>query len=366
METQEFIKGFEKLLTMKKGRRKEFLKSVFSDDDFYTFLFNPKPSPVLGETVENFHSSVAHPKVIKWMADYVESKGIEKFNRNLATFFMTVSNIMAEANAGYVKQTREEDDNDIISNSEAEERMDKIEECNKRISRLMGIAKDIVKPKAKNLTQESRLPKYLCITALHTVPEPKFINKYKVGAHLNNLLSIIYSEVNLYGDFDRSPNWKAFFRIVFGNENVTEVATFILLEGVHRIDQYKNSNEVKRCWDSLTQFALRELENAPDNTRQHYMDLYVKRIDRMFQSNSYDLRVNLLKLSEEVFPKLVRTIEYYYEKIKDIIERGSKTRDNRNRDREREQEREKRKNRYDYEEKSSSQSNSYDDEDDDD
>jgi hypothetical protein len=103
-----------------------------------------------------------------------------------------------------------------------------------------------------------------------------------------------------------------------------DVATFVLLEGVHRIDKYRNSEDVRECWDSLTTFALKELNDSPEQVRQQMIELYIKRIDRMFSNKAFDLRVNLTDLDEDSFPKLVKTVDKYADKIVSILSRGSK------------------------------------------
>ena len=79
---------------------------------------------------------------------------------------------------------------------------------------------------------------------------------------------------------------------------------------------------MRECWDSLTTFALKELNDAPDQIRNQMIELYIKRIDKMFSSKSYDLRVNLLKIDDFSFPKLVDTIDKYADKITAIVSRG--------------------------------------------
>ena len=51
------------------------------------------------------------------------------------------------------------------------------------------------------------------------------------------------------------------------------------------------------------------------------VELYIKRIDKMFANGSFDLRANLLTLSKELFPSLTKIVDRYSDKIQAIVER---------------------------------------------
>ena len=312
-----------KHLSSKKQRK--VIKGLFFDDTFVEWLFQPKQVPNLNEVVSSMYAQFTKPMVMETMVEVIKDEGYHEFTRSHATFLFSVANIAIQGNNDMLEEISQKKKNDEISGKEARRLADKIDESNEIITDLLKVAKKIIKRDAAELARESHLPKYICMTAYHTIPEPKYIDKFKVGFYLNNLFNSIYSEVEQNGEFEDSVRWRAFFKEIFGKDNVVEAATFVLLEGVHRIDRYKNSKDVKACWDSLTSFALRELNDSPQQLRQQMIELYIKRIEKMFKNSSFDLRVDLTDLNKKSFPNLVETIEKYTDKITDIITNGFKS-----------------------------------------
>ena len=141
-----------------------------------------------------------------------------------------------------------------------------------------------------------------------------------MGFYLNQVLLSIYRFVDDHHYDTSKIDWKEFFRILFGDKNVIEAATFILLEGVHRIDEY--GDEVNDTFNQLTMFALKELEIAPEGLKTQMLDLYVKRISRMFANRTFDLRANLLDIDPMRFPNLAKTVDHYASQISEIVNRG--------------------------------------------
>ena len=116
--------------------------------------------------------------------------------------------------------------------------------------------------------------------------------------------------------------WGNMFGPYFGMEMTTSAAVAILIEGVKRIEPYQEMphfNDVKSVWNSLTNFALSELDNAPENVRRQMIELYIKKIDRLFKNgNGPRLRVNILSLPRE-FANLSDTVMRYSDRISSII-----------------------------------------------
>jgi hypothetical protein len=318
-KTLRVLEDFKHLSSKK---QKKVMKSLFYDDTFIEWLFQPKQVPNLKDTVSAMYAQFTKPIVMEAMVEAIKEEGYREFTRSHATFLFSVANIAIQGNNEMLEEISRQKKDDEISGKEARRLSDKIEESNEIINSLLKVAKKIIKRDAAELARESHLPKYICMTALHSIPEPKYIDKYKIGFYLNNLFNSIYSEVEENGEFETNVRWKVFFKEIFGKDNVVEAATFVLLEGVHRIDKYINSKDVKVCWDSLTTFALRELNDAPQQLRQQMIELYIKRIDKMFANKSFDLRVDLTDISDRAFPNLVETIEKYTDKITSILNKG--------------------------------------------
>lgn len=308
---------------MKEKKQQKVLKNLMFDDSFIEWLFQPKPEANITEKVNAMYIIFTKPKVVRSLADMISDIGYNEFGRSHATFLYSICNIAIQSNNDRIIEINRQRKNNELSSKEAQEILDKVEKYNKYIAELLRCVKKIVKRDAKQLARDAHLPKNVCSLAFHSVPEPKYVDRYRIGYYLNNLLNDIYSEVDATGGFENETRWKPFFKTIFGNDNIIEAATFILLEGVHRIDKYDSSKQVRACWDSLTTFALKELNDAPDALRSQMLELYIKRIDKMFSNKAFDLRVNLLSVDDNTFPKLVDSISKYADKIQDILKRGA-------------------------------------------
>lgn len=316
---EDTIFDLGKLSDMKEKKRLKFLKNLLNDEDFMEWLFNPKNSPQTTEKVSKLYDIMTKPKTMRALADMIQEYEPQSFDRTQATFMWSICNMAIKDNNDRITELDKQKKDGDISNRDYKDLSDKIDEYTTYIERLIKMVQKIVKKDAKRLSKETNLPRHICATALYNAPDPKYIDRYKIGYYTNNLLNTVYADVVNFGDFEDNVKWRPYFKEIFGKDNVAEVATFILLEGVHRIDKYKNSSQVRACWDSLTGFALKELNDAPDSIRSHMLELYIKRIDKMFSNGSFDLRVNLLTLDEIDFPKLAKTITGYADKIKDIL-----------------------------------------------
>lgn len=317
--TLDVLRDFKHLSTKK---RRKVMLSLFYDEDFIRWLFVPEKCANLTEMVSDIYAEFTRNETMQAMIDAIDYEGEREFDRSHATFLTTVANIAIQTNNDMLKEIEIGRKAGDYTRKESSRLVEQIDDINDTIARLLKRARRIVKREAAEIARESRLPKYITMAALTSVPNPKYVDKFKIGYYLNNLFNTIYSDVEENGQFDRGVKWAVFFREIFGKNNVVEAATFVLLEGVHRIDKYENSRDVRECWDSLTTFALKELNDAPDQIRNQMIELYIKRIDKMFSSKSYDLRVNLLKIDDFSFPKLVDTIDKYADKITSIVSRG--------------------------------------------
>jgi len=302
----------------------KFLLGLFQDDDFMEYLFNPKRTENTENEIISLYQQITKPKVVRAIADMIEDEGYDEFDRSTATFINSIVNQGLAYNNERLEEASSAKRTGDLSNHDFNETKNTAEKYNQYIAELMKVSRKIVKPEAKRLSNDTNIPKYVCILALKSVPETKFVKNYKVPYYLSNLMNNIYAEVDRIGDFSEHVNWKEFFKIIFGKDNVIEAANFILLEGVNRIDKCKNSKDVHACWDSLTSFALRELNDAPEQLRNHMLDIYIKRITKMFANRSFDLRVDLTKIDDSAFPKLAKSVTGYFDKITKIL-KGEKT-----------------------------------------
>lgn len=318
------LETLENLTEMKPSKAQKFLRNLLQDETFIEWLFQPKQVPNINDLISGLYVRFTKPKIIRTLVEMFDEEGTSDFTRSHATFIYSLCNIGIQSNNDRINEIANQKKNGEISGKDADRLNEKVLKYNEYISDLLKLAKKIIKKDAKQLARESNIPRYICTTALHSVPEYKYVDRFKIGYYLNNLLNNIYSEIESNGKFASDVRWKTFFKEIFGKDNVVEAATFILLEGVHRIDKYKNSSAVKECWDSLTTFALKELNEAPEALRSQMIELYIKRIAKMFANGAFDLRVDLLSINEFNFPKLSETIGKYTSKIEEILKTGRK------------------------------------------
>lgn len=318
------LETLENIGEMKSTKAQKFLRNLLQDETFTEWLFQPKQVPNINELISGLYVRFTKPKMIKLLVEMFEEEGTSDFTRSHATFIYSLCNIGIQSNNDRITEIANQKKKGEINGKDADRLNEKILKYNEYISNLLKIAKKIIKKDAKQLARESSVPRYICNTALHSVPEYKYVDRFKIGYYLNNLLNNIYSEIESNGKFSNDVKWRTFFKEIFGKDNVVEAATFILLEGVHRIDKYKNSSAVKECWDTLTSFALKELNEAPEALRTQMIELYIKRIAKMFANGAFDLRVDLLSINDSSFPKLTDTISKYTSKIEEILKTGKK------------------------------------------
>ena len=316
-KTLDVLRDFKR---MNPKKRRKIMTALFYDDTFMEWLFQPKSVPNLTEMVTDMYSEFTKPMVMQAMIDAVKEEGYSEFTRSHATFMFSVANIAIQSNNEMIQEITAKKKEGEYSSKECRRLIDKIDESNEIISKLLKVSRKIVKRDAIRLSRDSRLPRYIGMSALTSIPETRYIDNFKVPVYMNTLTNTIYSEVNRNGEFDKGVKWRTFFKEVFGKDNIAEVATYILLEGVHRIDKYDNSSDVRDCWNSLTSFALRELDEIPTQLRNQMVELYIKKIDKMFKNNSIDLRVDMLNIDEDTFPNLAKTIDKYADKISAILD----------------------------------------------
>lgn len=328
-DAQDLLETMADIKEMSGKEVKKFYKRLFKDESYLGWLFNPNldDRAKIKKQQETLYEVFTKPKSIKGIIAAFDSVNPSDYSRAAA------ANIYAIANLGKsVAVERINDINDArkagdIKDSKAKEEKQKAEKYLDLTEELQEVVKEIVKKDGKKLAKQSKLPKKICIMALHSVPNPEYIDRYKIGHYLNNLLTLIYNHVeesDNYSDYFNGDNveykWDEFFKTVFGKQNDVEVATFVLLEGVHRIKDYKNA-AVRDCWDSLTKWALKTLEKAPEQIKTQMIELYIKRIDRMFSNGVFDLRADILKLSSDLFPSLTKVISRYSDKIEAIMKK---------------------------------------------
>lgn len=316
------ISLFENAGNMRQEKFQRKLMNLLESDDFKNAMFRPnRADESASRKITELYSAACKSKVIDEIVETLDDRGYRNLDRSNACFFISLVNLGIE-----IMNTKTSDIADAkakgkVNSREAEQVVRKMEKYQRSLNDLLKYAKKIVKVDAKTLSRESGIPRNICSIALYSSPDPVYVDRYKVGYYLNTLLATLYSVVDATGgaiDFE-DVDWKPFFRGVFGKANLVEVATLILLEGVKRIDSYK-SNAVHDCWDSLTTFALSELDKAPETIRDQMIELYLKRINKMLSNNGIDLRIDLRTIDNFKFSNLAKTVEQYADKISNLLD----------------------------------------------
>lgn len=324
-----------------RDERRKTLKKYLSSPELYRCIFIPENTPNIPEDLGKMMEYLSKKRMVKDIRSIIHDEDYEKFQgsyrssseerfkafRSFVALVYSVSNVAASAVKDDGNRYNEMVKNNAMKRDLRELR-DHIEEYSQAIEDLGIALHKLVKKEAKHLSQKTGLPRDLCEHAICSTPG--YINKNQISNYLSIMLSIIYSYVNENGDFvDRGKfrrynkfndiDWGNFFGYLYGKENLPDIAIYITLEGVNRIDQY-HSDEVRDCWDSLTFFALDTLEKSPMTIKESMMDTYLQVISTMFANGSNDLRVNLLTLDNGEYPTLVKMIDKYAGKIKDVID----------------------------------------------
>ena len=310
---------------------KRKLVRLIGDEEFLMAIYRPDTKATTKEQLNTLIGQVfdvaSKKNCINTIAEAISDNGYYELGRPSACFLVTLVNLgMATIDSKATDLGRAKD-HEEISTREYDKGMRRLENFQDDLQVLLKYAKRIVKGKAVRLSDDTGLPKTICTSALFTVPGAEYLDTYKIGFYLNTLLGNLYGYVNMspedFDDFD-DVNWKEFFRAIFGRERLPDVASLILLEGVDKIDKYENYRDVRACWDSITQFALKTLNQSPASIRDQMIELYLKRVNKMLADHDINLRVDLRMIDDFRFDKLAETVRKYKDKI-DAIMKAAKT-----------------------------------------
>jgi len=299
---------------------KKIMREYLRSTDFYGWLFNPSKGEITDYSgiIEGVYGGICdNPRKLELLCELIEDEP-NKFGRSTATFLLSVVNFGIDSiNAAYKGIDRQFAEGDL-KKREAESKQDQVRKYAEIVERLNDALLSIVKKDAKKLAKETGLPKAVCKMALKQVPDPCFINNPKVGVYLNTVLANMYQMID-HRDTDLDDvDWKLFFDTLFGKESRYEVASFILLETNKHIESL-SSKKVRKVWDSLTAFALDTLDRADNNSREHVLEVYIKRLARALENGEHEVRVDLRSLSESAYPNLTKTICRYRDKFDDLF-----------------------------------------------
>lgn len=325
---QRMLKKLSDFEDMGKSKQMKFIEDLMCDRDFPIFLYQPKDIPNLTEVVKQMYAGLTKIPVLKALIRYVDEEGYDQFSRTQAAFFYAIVTLALESANELAEENSKKKKDGEITMREYNDRNEKVEEYTKLIKRLFKTAKKIVKPEAKELSENTYLPYELARIACLMVPHKQYIDRNRIGNFLYMLLEEWYDNVD---DVEEkiswaSIEWKDVFKDLFGKDRLAEVATYLLLEGHSRKDKNCSKPMAGRLWDSLTEFALQQMNAAPEQIRDQMIELYLKKVSRMFTNGTYELRVDLLSIPEisgsKTLSNLTQSIIKYKDKLKEVFKKN--------------------------------------------
>lgn len=326
-EAADLFASCKQMRTDKFNRR---LIALINSEEFLRAMFRPNmkdgKKDEITAKITQVYDAAGKPSVIEAITEAVADYGYRDFSRATTAFLTSIVNLGVSTIDAKASDLGRAMDHDEIDQREYDRQMRKLDRFQEELGELLKYIKRCVKSDSRALARATGLPKKICQNALYTVPEYRYLDQYKVGYYLTTLLGNIYGYVDLnpdeVEDFE-DIDWEKFFRVVFGKDRVCDVASLVLLEGVDRIAGYENQHIVHECWDSLTSFALKALNKAPESLREQMMELYLKRINRMLANNGIDLRIDLTTIDSLRFSNLAKTVSKYLDKFDAIMKKAS-------------------------------------------
>ena len=319
MKYEKAISKLEKFTDLNKEKQLKLLKKILTDDEMLKWQFDPgqNKQPYTGEMFNKLYKAMAMPTALKSYEPMLDRYGKEAFTRSSIVILHTVLSYALEIHNSMIDSYRNEMSM-TGANAETKDMKARVEKYAEHLDSLKRVIQKLVKPWLKSLSSDTGLSRDIIFKALMVAPEVKYIPQQRITSTTVHLLEEIYAEANTSGFPAKGSgvHWDPLFKTIFGVENLPSVAVSILLEGAHHIDKYRDSGNlicVRDCWDSLTKFALNQLEDCPDKVRSQMIVLYLKKAENLINRRNgrpTDLRVNLTRLPTE-FHNIIRTVDFY-------------------------------------------------------
>ena len=326
MKYEKVMGKLEKFTDLSKEKQMKLLKKILTDDEFLKWMFDPgqNKQPYTGEMFNKLYKAMAMPTALRSYEPMLDRYGKETFTRTSIVILHTVLTYALEIHNNMI-DTYKNEVSMTGANAETKDMKARVEKYAEHLDSMKGVIQKLVKPYLKSLSSDTGLSRDIIFKALMVAPEVKYIPQQRITSTTIRLLEEIYSEASVSGFPAKGSgvHWGPLFKTIFGVENIPSVAVSILLEGAHHIDKYRDSDNlisVRDCWDSLTKYALTELEKCPDKVRSQMIELYLKKAENLINRRNgrpTDLRVNLTRLPTE-FRNIIRTVDFYKTQFDDI------------------------------------------------
>lgn len=338
MRINEFVTFLENSKTYDEKSRRKTLKKYLASPELYRDIFTPDMSnPDAAVMATKVMEHLSKKKYLKDMAAIIQSEDFKPFQgtygstsrEKFIAFRSFIALVFASINVASSALMEDGEEYSRVSKDRSERRRmyelkDDIVSKTNAVDQLQLALNRLIKKEVKFVYKNSGLPKDFVRLAICSSPGnlvPEQIPNY-LSVLLNSLYQMVEDYPGLFPSYDISEvDWGSFFSYLYGKENLVDVAIYISVEGVNRIDRY-HAPEVRYCWDSLTTFALECMEKAPRQSRNNMMDKYIETISTMFANGDRDLRVNMLTIDPDDYPSLSQLIvDKYATMIKDIVEK---------------------------------------------
>ena len=319
---KEFMEFLSELRDYNERQRLKKTHKYLKSPDFYAWLFKPTLTPATQQedittVMSKLYGKLCKKKAVKTIIETIQEYGEDEYTRSTATFLFTVVKFCIDAIEDETKRVTDEYQSGKITRSEYKSAKDNIDSFATQVSKLNDYVNKIVRHDAKKLERTSGLPREIATCVLKTCPEKCYIGKHAISTFTKLVLDELYANVNDYPRGISKIDWDAFFTNLFGKENLCDVASFILVEGRHRIKGMNDS--VFTMWQKLTDWALHKLNDCDANTRTQMIEIYIKRLAKLVKNGVTDVRVDLLSIDEDAYPQLSKTVNQYADKIKGIL-----------------------------------------------
>lgn len=333
MDPNEILDRLTKITRLPKSEKyksAKIMKKVFLHPGFCKLMFDPGDTfPNLNSIIPEIYQQMRKQDNIRAIINMIKTESTESFSRSHAVFLNNFITLCIEELNNDISVAKKRREDGEITRNELSEFLEDSDNYTSELQVLLKKTRKIVKDDAKDIASATKIPKEIVIASMLNCPDSIYINKYRIGYYMNAVISAIYEETSkIYGNdegfvrYISTNAWRTLFSELFGKENLASCATMILLEGVGKNKKFMNLECVQEIWQSLIEFALYTLDSTTDEKRIQMMDLYIKRIEKMFRNkNNNELRYDLRTVSKLNYPKLFDTVSKYIKRITDIVEK---------------------------------------------
>lgn len=340
----EFLNEYkQRAYTSEDGKR--IMQEFILDDSFVDAMFDPtqdNTSPATNDLILQMYGLLGRKRIMKLiidaLKDFGEAEGYKTISRSVAAFVFTVAFKNSDANRTRMDDLEANYNKGRINDRQYEDAKEELEEYSACISNLIHITKKIVKKPAKRLAAETNLPRDLLESVLCYMPEKKYVSKPQIAQYLDYIQNGLYPYIHRK-QFDVDSNkvkWEPLFLYLFGESNILDACIAILLTnkkdtiGDLTDDYDKIDSLVLEAWDSLTLFALGELEKAPESIKSHLLEIYGKKLNVFLKSGvpASDIRLNVMDTLNDYdfkdqYPTLYDTIFRFKDRFQNILNENS-------------------------------------------